>query len=211
MTRSDRDILADIERNEQWLREHAAAHPQPLSVEHLKLRVRIAADEEWLRQYPSPKPAGECLRRVRQAVRTESERKGVRNLLSYGKIAVLDEIRRDPLEKKIPDPFFAADLPSRVASLAAAAVLVFAVVIGLLPPRSAATPSAALEDFVEVCAADGQDRWGLEPLRDAVDDLETQLSEPYWPQRDLYDDVDDDVRDLMDDLGSPPETRGNPT
>jgi hypothetical protein len=191
MTRSDRDTLADIERDEQWLREHAGTHPRPASVEHLKLRVRIAADEEWLRQYPSPKPGQECIGRIRQAARDELARVGT-----------------DGTSASRFPPF--ADLPSRVASLAAAAVLVFAVVTGLMPPRRAATSAVALEDLVEVCAADWQDRWGLQPLRDAVDDLETDLSEPYWPQHDLYDDVDDHVRELMEDSGSPSDTRGNP-
>lgn len=192
MTPSDQDILADIERNEQWLRDHAGPHPRPVSVEHLKLRVRIAADEEWLRPYSSPKPGEDCIRRVHQAVRRE-----------------LVRVAADGTPASRFQPF--ADLPSRVASLVAAAVLVFAVVIGLLPPGSSATPTVALEDFVEVCAAaNEQDRWGLEQLRDEVDDLEARLSEPYWPQHDLYDDVDDDVRDLMDELGSPRDARGNP-
>lgn len=71
MTHEERERMADIERDEQWLREHAPATPGPASLEHLKLQVRIAADEARLQATPTVSVDPACVARVKQAVRDE--------------------------------------------------------------------------------------------------------------------------------------------
>ena len=67
----DPGIMADIDRDEQWLRAYAPLTPAPRSVEHLKLQVQIALEESRLEASPTLSVGPACVARVRQAVRDE--------------------------------------------------------------------------------------------------------------------------------------------
>ncbi len=71
MTPEERRMMAEIERAEQWLKDHAPATPGPGSLEHLKLQIRIAADELRLQGISTVRVDPACLARVKRAVRVE--------------------------------------------------------------------------------------------------------------------------------------------
>ena len=67
------NLTADIEREEAWLREVMEQYPTPRcrSLEHVKLRVRIAVQEGGLELGPAPVPSGGVLERLKRSVRSE--------------------------------------------------------------------------------------------------------------------------------------------
>ncbi len=64
----DDELLLEIERGEQWLREHCP-NIAPPSFEEMKLRARIAAQEQWLAERIHDDVPSELIKRTRRRVR----------------------------------------------------------------------------------------------------------------------------------------------
>lgn len=188
MTPEERDILADVERDEQWLHRNALPPPEPASMEHIKLQVRIAADEQWLKTYRTPEVNPACVDRLKRAMR--------RQLDHAGDVAAIQ--RR--VSGWVPTG-------SAIASLAAAAVVVVGFLIGLQPPRddSAADVGNPLDDLIAVVEERESDNArSLAMLRDELDEIEAALAGSGWAN--TYDarveDLDGEIDNVMEQLDS---------
>ncbi len=191
MTPDERERMADIERDEQWLRDHAPGTPGPGSLEHLKLQVRIAADESRLQGIPTVWVDPACVARVKRAVRDE--------LAGRTAGAARSRFRR-LLPLSIGGP------------LAAAAVVAIVVMVnrptGPSAPQASYSALDALVEFAEESATDRADAMSL-PNLDALE--EEMLGFAWSPAAESgYDEAETEtdrlyekLRDELDSLKKP--------
>ena len=69
--KNEENLLADVERGEVWLRGSMADHPVPdgPSLEHMKLRVRIAVHERFVDFGEEPRLSRTAVNAIRRSVR----------------------------------------------------------------------------------------------------------------------------------------------
>ena len=184
MTRDEQKMLADIERDEQWLRRCAPPAPGPASVEHVKLLTRIAVGEEWLKGFATPAASAACRERARQATRLELARAcGVPSLAH-------DRQRRTSVWSAAP-------------SMAAAAVVVIGCLLAFQSP--AGSSGGALDDMIAVVAEqDAEKAADTTALIDALEDAEADWAGAF--RADAYstplDAIDSQIGDLRERLNS---------
>ena len=187
---ADRKTLAELERDEQWLRGTAAADP-PAPLERIKLRVRIEVNQVWLERNASTDPAPRSLQAVRHAARAAVQ------------------ARATPSARRAV-PWWRA---RRWVGFAAAAVVVFACGVAMRPRSQPAPPSIVvtvqvkLDDWFDAVATDAgtteDTDTGLTALEDGVDTLEASLGEEgtlIGIEQELYD-VGDAVDAVLTQLG----------
>lgn len=175
MTHED-DMLREIERGEQWLRDIVSGPPSG-DVEHLKLRVRIAVDEDWL-----------------NAAHPVSVRPG---LIDEVKEGVHEELRREVARRRARRRRLLILRPA--AGLAAAAAVVFAY-IGFVGERESAiaTTTTAYIDAFEQYTQDDDLFDGLALLGQEVREIEVAVGSMSW--RGVDDLAIDDLRSAIDAL-----------
>lgn len=191
MTPDDRDILADIERDERWLRGLETPLPGVTSLEHIKLLVRIAAQEQWLKRYPAPQVNPAVVDRIKRSVRREVR------FGAGGGTAPTDGRRQ-------------VSPAARIVSLAAAAAIVLGVLTGLQVPDSHSVVEAAnpLDDLIATVEDHDSDyAQTVALLHDAFEEVEASLLGSAWDTsydsefEDLGSEIDDLMNGLDSDLG----------
>ncbi|UCG16874.1 MAG: hypothetical protein JSV19_02330 [Phycisphaerales bacterium] len=195
MTLDDRDILAEIEQNEQWLHGLETRVPGVASLEHLKLLVRIAAQEHWLKRYPAPDVDPALVDRIKRGIRREVRRGAVSTAPAGGG------------GKTSP--------AARIASLAAAAAIVLGVLIGLYVPDagSVADARSPLDDLIATVEdRDSDYAQSVALLRDALEEVEaallgSTLDASYDSE---FDDLGSEIDDLMNGLDSDQDVSEQP-
>ncbi len=72
----DRDILGEIDRDEQWLADHLRRTPlpPPTTIAHVRQAVAVELEAEWTDRFDDPMPSQATLERVRGTVRQELDR-----------------------------------------------------------------------------------------------------------------------------------------
>jgi hypothetical protein len=196
MTPDDRDILADIERDERWLRGLEAPLPGVASMEHLKLLVRIAAQEEWLKRHPAPQIAPAVVGRIKRAVHQE-----VRRGAAAGSPPANGRRQAYPV--------------ARITSLAAAAAIALGVLIGLHVPDTGSIVDAGnpLDDLIATVEDQDSDyTQSVALLRDAFEEVEAALLESRWDTSydSEFEDLGSEIDDLINGLDSDQDVQEQP-
>ena len=186
MNAPDNEVMLEaIERDEAWLRDAMGRFPTPAprSLEHLKLRLRMAVDEQVLDMDSGAAPSAKLLAQVKDSIREEISRQAV------------------PVETA-GDRF--RTLRLTFAGLAAAAVLAFAVIPALIDLQNSERTQVAqrvdpIDDFVAVLASDPSDtETELLRLDSELEELEntfTAVDDPWFD--DELDDIEDDIDRLL--------------
>lgn len=191
MKPEEREMMADIERDERWLRDHAPGTPGPGSLEHLKLQVRIAADESRLQGTPTASVDAACVARVKRAVRDELA----------GRTAGAARFR------------FRRLLPLTIGGPLAAAAVV-AIVVMVNRPAGPSAPQApysaldALVEFAEESATDRPDAMSLPNLDTLEEEMlgfagSTATESGYDEAETETDRLYETLRDELDSLKKP--------
>jgi hypothetical protein len=183
MTPDERRMLADIEQNEQWLRDHVPPTPTPTSLEQLKLQVQMVVDETTLKRWATPPPSDACLARVRLAIRQELARPD----------------SGTPRRRRISGRLVAGGITSMLAAAAAIAVLVTS---GRFEAPVEDDPLADLIAAVEARQADAENDVAL--LRDELTQAEREfdgfVTDAGYESE--IDDLSQDMDDLLDELST---------
>ncbi len=188
---SPQELLAQIERDERWLRGLGVEVEPPQGLELVKHRVRLAVDEAWLTEQNVEPPSASALAGVKARIRQEL-------------MATATHLRPVGNYVVAPTPVGRAYPLSR--SFAAAAALLLAAGLGFWSAVSSPdqSPTAGVwGDLAIVMSRDfDDDELEWESLDAALDDLEemfAQASEPAWDD-DLLDELDDEIEALMTDF-----------
>lgn len=185
---AERNIRAEIERGEAWLRGGRPADP-PAPLDRIKLRVRIEVDQAWLRLNAPADPPCAGLPSVKRAMSTELER-----------LAGVGPARKHRILRRV---VLAA------GPVAAAAVVALAFLLHQAPPtqRGGGAIAVRLDDWVNAVSMDATvssgevEDWAS--LKDAFVSLEDGLAEDFpseWDGQSL-DEIGDDLEVLLSELG----------
>ncbi len=183
MTPDERRMIADIERDERWLREHAPPTPGPASLEPLKLRVQMAVNEEAIARHATVPVSPACVSRIKDAIRHE----------------LAASVAGMPRRRRFARRTLAAGLS---VIMAAAAALAFLLVPGKFDTSVKEDPLADLVAAVE--ARQATEAADFASLRDELEEAEAELvgyvSGPNY-ESDI-DDLSQEMDDLLEELNT---------
>ncbi|MCK4659498.1 MAG: hypothetical protein KAV82_08250 [Phycisphaerae bacterium] len=185
----DQNMIHQIERNEAWL--DAVMPPDPAApAERTRFRVRIEVNQAWLEQNATTDPTTTSLEQLKRTLHAECEQ-----LAPTARLGA----RRGSWWVR------------RIAGVAAAAVIVWAVGLTLFHPQTRLTDGPAtlvrLDDWVDALVLDTQESndeaADLASLEDRLDSLEASLGENAAESRFGWelDDLGDELEALLTELG----------